>query len=172
MQLLQKQPLILMYNFYQQIILIKQLYMKLSFTLCLLLTYTFAHTQTNNDSIAIVKLLEKAATTFRSGDARAYADCWHIQPYSVVLISTVDGKAISIPAQALAKPSSAMGQGGFVTVSNYKMSIHGDNGWTSFDEISTAKDGTKSYSYEIWMVEKIDGDWKLVAASMHFYKQP
>ena len=52
------------------------------------------------------------------------------------------------------------------------MSIHNDNGWVSFDEISTAKDATKTYSYEMWMVEKITGEWKLVAASMYFYKQP
>jgi hypothetical protein len=145
--------------------------MKYILTFCLLSISAFAHSQSNNDSVGIVKLLEKAAITFRSGDAKAYADCWHIQPYSVILISTADGKAISIPAEALAKSSSAMGQGGYVTVTNYKMSIHGDNGWTSFDEVSTAKDGTQSYSYEIWMVEKINDEWKLVAASMHFYKQ-
>jgi hypothetical protein len=144
--------------------------MKLTLTLCLLLTYTYSYSQTNNDSISIAKLLEKAATTFRSGDAKAYADCWKIQPYSVILISTADGKAITIPAETLTKSSSSMGQGGFATATNYRMSIHNDNGWTSFDEISTAKDGTKSYSYEMWMVEKITGEWKLVAASMHFYK--
>jgi hypothetical protein len=146
--------------------------MKRTLTLCLLLISAFAHSQINNDSIAIVKLLEKAAITFRAGDAKAYADCWHIQPYSIILISTTDGKALSIPAQALAQPSSSMGQGGFAIATNYRMSIHNDNGWTSFDEISTAKDGTKTYSYEMWMVEKINGEWKLVAASMHFYKQP
>ena len=145
--------------------------MKRTLTFCFLLIFQYGHTQTNDDSVAIVKLLEKAAATFRSGDAKAYADCWKIQPYSVILISTADGKALTIPAEALAKPSSAMGQGGFATVANYRMSIHGDNGWTSFDEVSTAKDGTKSYSYEIWMVEKINDEWKLVAASMHFYKQ-
>ena len=146
--------------------------MKLILTLCLLLTFTFAKSQTNNDSIAIVKLLEKAATTFRSGDAKAYADCWHIQPYSVILISTADGKALSIPAEAMTHPSSSMGKGGFATATNYKMSIHSDNGWTSFDEISISKEGIKSYSHEIWMVEKFNGEWKFVGASMHFYKQP
>src|SRR5258706_16267889 len=145
--------------------------MKYTLTLCLLLAYTFSHSQTNNESIAIVKLLEKAATTFRSGDAKAYSDCWKLQPYSVILISTDDGKAMSIPAEAMVQPSAYMGQGGFATATNYKMSIHGDNGWTSFDEVSTAKDGTKSYSYEMWMVEKINGGLKLVVASMHFYKQ-
>ncbi len=141
-------------------------------TLFLFLISAYSYGQTNNDSIAIVKLLEKGAVTFRSGDAKAYVDCWHVQPYSVIFISTADGRAISIPAEALAKPSSSMGQGGFAIATNYRMSIHGDNGWTSFDEVSTAKDGTKTYSYEVWMVEKINGDWKLVAASMHFYKQP
>jgi len=146
--------------------------MKYILTFCLILISAFAHSQTNNDSIAIVKLLEKGSTTFRSGDAKAYADCWKIEPYSVILISTAEGKALTIPAEALAKSSSSMGQGGFATTTNYRMSIHGDNGWTSFDEVSTAKDGTKSFSYELWMVEKINGEWKLVAASMHFYKQP
>ncbi len=146
--------------------------MKYPLILCLLLAFTYGRSQSNNDSVAIVKLLEKGATTFRSGDAKAYADCWQIEPYSVIFISTADGKAITIPAEALAKPSSSMGQGGFVAVTNYRMSIHGDNGWTSFDEVSTAKDGTKTYSYEMWMVEKINSEWKLVAASMHFYKRP
>ena len=146
--------------------------MKLILTLCLLLISVFSYSQTNNDSVAIVKLLDKAAVTFRSGDAKAYADCWHVQPYSVMLVSSADGKAISRPAQALAQPSSSMGQGGFAIATNYRMGIYGDNGWASFDEISTAKDGTKTYSYEMWMVEKIEGEWKLVAGSLHFYKQP
>ncbi|MDQ6903185.1 MAG: endo-arabinase [Bacteroidota bacterium] len=146
--------------------------MKWTITFCLLLISAFGQSQSYNDSAAIVKLLEKAAVTFRSGDAKAYADCWKIEPYSIIFISTADGKALSIPAEALAKPSSSMGQGGFATATNYRMSIHGDNGWTSFDEVSTSKEGTKTYSYEVWMVEKINGEWKLVAASMHFYKQP
>lgn len=145
--------------------------MKYILTLCLLLVYIYGHAQTGSDSIAIVKLLEKAAVTFRSGDTKAYADCWHVQPCSVLLISSADGKALTIPAGALGKPSSAMGQGGYATVTNYRMSIHGDNGWTSFDEISTARDGTKTYSYELWMVEKINEEWKLVGGSLHFYKQ-
>ncbi len=145
--------------------------MKWTLTFYLLLTCAYSHSQSVDDSVAIVKLLEKAATTFRSGDAKAYADCWKIEPYSVLFISTPDGKAITIPAEALAKPSSSLGQGGFATATNYRMSIHNDNGWVSFDEVSNAKDDTKTYSTEMWMVEKINSEWKLVAASMHFYKQ-
>jgi hypothetical protein len=146
--------------------------MKFTLTFSLLLTYIFAYSQTANDSISIEKLIKRTAATFRLGDAKGYADCWHIQPYSVVFISTADGKTVTITADALKKPSSAMGQGGYATTTNHRMSIHNDNGWVSFDEVSVAKDGTKTYSYEMWMVEKIAGEWKFVAASMHFYKQP
>ncbi len=144
--------------------------MKSVLTFCLLLMFTYSHSQSADDSVSIVKLLEKAATTFRSGDAKAYADCWKIQSYSIILISSDDGKAMSIPAEAMVQSSSYMGKGGFATATNYRMSIHNDNGWTSFDEVSTSKGGTKTYSHEMWMVEKINGEWKLVAASMHFYK--
>lgn len=141
------------------------------FTVCTLLVYLSSYSQSADDSTAVVKLLEKAATTFRSGDAKGYADCWQLRPYSTILISADDGKAMSIPAEAMVQPSQYMGQGGSATATNYKMAIHGDSGWTSFEEVSTAKDGTKTYSYEIWMVEKVSGKWKLVAASMHFYKK-
>jgi hypothetical protein len=144
--------------------------MKFTLTLCVFLACAYAYSQSSNDSVAIVRLLEKAATTFRSGDAKAYGDCWQVQPYSIILISSDDGKSMSIPAEMMAKPSKYMGMGGFATVTNYRMSIHHDNGWTSFDEVSTAKDGTKSYSHEMWMVEKINSQWKLVAASLHIYK--
>jgi hypothetical protein len=144
--------------------------MKFALTLCILFTCTCSYCQNDNDSVAIVKLLEKAATTFRSGDAKAYADCWQFRPYSIILISSDDGKAMTITSEMMTKPSSYMGQGGFATATNYRMSIHKDNGWTSFDEVSTAKDGTKSYSHEMWMFEKINNQWKLVAASLHIYK--
>ncbi len=51
------------------------------------------------------------------------------------------------------------------------MSIHGNDAWVSHDEVSTAADGQKSYSYEIRMLEKVDGDWKLAGQSIHLYKK-
>ena len=42
--------------------------------------------QTNNDTTAIKQLLEEESATWRSGDMQAHADCWHIQPYSKILV--------------------------------------------------------------------------------------
>lgn len=75
-----------------------------------------------------------------------------------------------MPPAAMLQASPNMGQGGTSVNSNYKMSIHGDNAWVSHNEESTSKSGEKTYSYEIKMLEKTDGEWKLVGESIHLYK--
>lgn len=143
----------------------------LSFIFFALFACLVSKAQTTNDTTAIKQLLEKESATWRSGDQQAHADCWHIQPYSKILVSTTDGKCYDVPPETMIHPPANMlGNGGSFANSNYAFSIHGDNGWVSHDEVSTAKDGTATYSHEIKMLEKINNEWKLVAASIHLYK--
>lgn len=131
-----------------------------------------ASAQFEKDSVAIINLLQKESTTWRSGDAEAHASCWHIQPYSRILISLADGKVLDVPPSfMLNPPAGSMGGGGSFSFSNFKMSIHANNAWVSHNEESTSKEGVKTYSYEIRMLEKINGQWKLVGQSIHIYKQ-
>jgi hypothetical protein len=119
---------------------------------------------------AIKALLEKESATWRSGDIKEHADCWHIQPYSRILVSTADGTVLDVPPSFMINPpANSIGHGGTSINSNYKMSIHGNNAWVSHNEESTDKDGKKSYSFEIRILEKINGKWKLVAQSIHLY---
>jgi hypothetical protein len=144
---------------------------QLSFLFLLLLAGAIVHAQSVNDTTAIKQLLERESATWRSGDVQAHADCWHIQPYSKLIVSTADGKCFEVPPSVMTHPpENAMGKGGTSINSNYTFSIHGDDAWVSHDEVSTAKDGTKSYSHEIRILEKINGEWKLVAQSIHLYK--
>jgi hypothetical protein len=62
-----------------------------------------------------------------------------------------------------------MGNGGVSVNTNYKMNITGNNAWVSHNEESTSKEGKKTFSYEIRILEKINGQWKLVAQSIHQY---
>lgn len=141
-------------------------------SLCLLLSLTLlACSQKSDESANIKKLLEKESATWRARDGRGHADCWYIQPYTRILISTPEGITLDIPPNAMTNINpESMGNGGYSVNTNYKMGIHENNAWVSHDEVSTAKDGIKSYSHEIRMVEKIDGKWKLVGQSIHIYK--
>lgn len=115
-----------------------------------------------NDSTAIVKLLEKESSTWRSGDSASHADCWKIQPYSMVIIITGDGKTLSIPAETVAHAAKEnMGKGGTSKNSSYSMSIHGNDAVVTHHETSTTVAGVVSHTFEVRMLEKINGEWKL-----------
>ncbi|NML65249.1 endo-arabinase [Hymenobacter sp. RP-2-7] len=140
----------------------------LSVTGLLLGSALASYGQTLPDSTAIKQVLERESATWRAGDVAGHTQCWQVRPYSRILISTGDGKVLDVPpAFMVSPPPNTMGKGGAAVNSHYQMSIQGNAAWVSHDEVSTAKDGTKSYSSEVRMLEKIGGQWKLVGQSIH-----
>jgi len=124
------------------------------------------------DSVAIRLLLEKESATWRSGDSKAHADCWQIRPYSRILISSIDGTVTDLPPAIMINPPPEItGKGGYSINSDYRMSIQGKNAWVSHNEESVSKEGKRTYSYEIRILEKVKGRWKLVGQSIHIYKR-
>lgn len=147
--------------------------MKWKLALSFIISLTaFAYSQKIDEETAIKKLLEKESATWRAKDVKGHLDCWYIQPYSRILVSLPDGKTIDVPpiSKQIMKPEN-MGNGGFAVHSNYKMNITKDNAWVSHDELSTDAEGKKTWSYEIRLLEKIKGQWKLVGQSLHIYKR-
>lgn len=115
-----------------------------------------------NDSTDIVQLLEKESATWRSGDSTAHAACWQIEPYNTVIVMTADGKTFSVPEDKIIHPSpGTMGKGGTSKNTNYNMSIHGNTALVTHNETSTSTNGSVSHTYEVRMLEKINGQWKL-----------
>jgi hypothetical protein len=132
----------------------------------LVLTVSMSYGQTDDESI--VSLLEKESSTWRSGDIEGHANCWSIKPYSRIFVSTPDGNSIDVPPEMMINPpKNMMGNGGTSKNTNYKMNVSGDNAWVSHDEESTSTEGVTTYTYEIRLLEKIDGEWKLVGQSIH-----
>src|ERR1700756_2969787 len=83
------------------------------FTLLALFITLSVHSQSIPDTTAIKQVLEKESTTFRSGDVKGHADCWKIQPYTRIVISTADGKMIDVPPSIMANPQAkSIGTGG------------------------------------------------------------
>lgn len=142
------------------------------YILTLLTAFAFSgiNAQSAQDSVAIVRLLEKEAATWRSGDIKAHADCWQINPYSRILASSPDGSSFDVPPAIMLNPPQNMsGNGGHAVLSKFKMNITGNNAWVSHDEVSVSKDGKESYSHEIRILEKVNNQWKLVGQSTHGY---
>lgn len=134
--------------------------------LFIVFSISIGYSQTEEDSI--ISLLEKESATWRSGDVKGHSDCWAIKPYSRIFVSTSDGNSIDVPpVMMINPPENMMGKGGTSKNSNYKMNISGNHAWVSHNEESTTKEGITSYTFEIRILEKIDGKWKLVGQSIH-----
>ena len=119
---------------------------------------------------AIQRVLEQESASWRAGDVPAHAACWHIKPYSRILVSTPDGKTFDVPPASMRTAAAGMGQGGTSVNTHYHIQVAADRAWVSHDEVSTARDGHQTYSHEIRLLEKIGHEWKLVAQSIHVYK--
>lgn len=145
---------------------------KYLFTALLALVLASSFGQSKKDSLAIINLLEKEAVTWRAGDIKAHAECWQIRPYSRILISTTDTRIIDLDPQIIVNPPVNMtGNGGKAIISKLKMGITGESAWVNHDEESISKDGVSTYSYEVRLLEKVKGEWKLVGQSVHQYKK-
>jgi hypothetical protein len=48
--------------------------------------------QKTDETFAIKAVIEKETATWRIADIKGHADCWHIQPYTRILVSTADAK--------------------------------------------------------------------------------
>lgn len=145
--------------------------MKILIFTFLTIAYTYQGFSQTGEEIAIIKLLEKESATWRSGDIEGHASCWTIKPYSRILVSTADGNVIDVPPVYMISPPEGMaGNGGTSINSNYVFSISDTTAWVSHDEVSYTIDGKETKSIEIRMLEKINGEWKLVGQSIHIQK--
>lgn len=124
-----------------------------------------------DETAAIRQVLERESATWRAGDVAGHAACWHLQPYSRILVSTTDGRFLDVPPASMVTSSPSMGQGGTSVNTNYRMHITDNSAWVSHEEESTARNGQKSYSTEIRLLEKINGQWKLVGQSIHLHNR-
>lgn len=131
-----------------------------------------AFAQNKKEWAAIKAVLEKESATWRSGDVKAHAECWQVRPYSRILIALPDTVLDVPPALMINPPAEMIGEGGYSENSNYKWNISGNHAWVTHDELSVDKQGNKNYSYEMRILEKVNGKWKLVGQSILIYKKP
>ncbi len=133
-------------------------------------TFLTVQAQTS-DEIAIKTVIEAETQAWHDGNIQKQISCWNIQAYSKSLISLENGQLIVITeADAKNAPAQTQGDGSSSAHNNYQFKINGNMAFIHFDEVTTAKDGSKRYSREIRVMERVSGAWKIVGVSAHFYK--
>ncbi|MBL7814161.1 MAG: nuclear transport factor 2 family protein [Saprospiraceae bacterium] len=143
----------------------KNLFLICLTTLCLSTIYA----QTA-DELAIQKLCETETQAWLSSDATTFNNCWQIRPYTRLLISTENNQTFAISAdQMKAAQADAMGGGGSFANTNYLFHIDGNTAWVTYDEVKTDTKGLQHPSHELRLVEKVNGEWKIVGMSVHHY---
>lgn len=122
------------------------------------------------DETAIQKVCETETRAWLSSDATSFNNCWQVRPYTRILVTTEDGQTFAIGAdQMKAATASAMGGGGSFVNSNYLFHVEGNSAWVTYDEVKTDAKGPHP-SHEMRLLEKVNGQWKIVGMSVHHYK--
>lgn len=137
----------------------------------LLISFATALTAQSADELAIQKVCEAETRAWLEKDANTFNNCWQIRPYSRILVTTEDGQSISIGADQLkaATAENMAGGSGTFANSNYQIHVDGNSAWATYDEVKTDAAGAHP-SYEMRLLEKVNGAWKIVGMSVHHYK--
>lgn len=144
---------------------------KASLTICLLHLLLLLYAQNIPDSIAIKRVLAKEGLGWRSGDWNMYRNCWLEKSNNFTLVSTGNGAVMEVNPKLMLHPNASWsGAGGFSIHSNFSFDIHQNAAWVKHDEVSISKEGTRSFSKEVRVLEKNSGSWKLVGQSIHSYQ--
>jgi hypothetical protein len=145
--------------------------MKNLLLITLFISCVTALTAQSADESAIQKVCEAETRAWLEKDAATFNNCWQIRPYSRIIVTTEDGQTFSIGADQLkaATTENMAGDGGTFANSNYQIHVDGNSAWTTYDEVKTDAAGAHP-SYEMRLLEKVNGVWKIVGMSVHHYK--
>ncbi len=125
--------------------------------------------QTPSEEAAIKKALDDESTAFFAGNKEAFMKLWDVNPKTIFVWSAADGQFNMMNNEQLQayvtntlKPSGAT----FVK-SNHRISIKGNIAITDYDQITTNADGSKWKQHSVIILEKNNGEWKYIDASVH-----
>ena len=143
----------------------------LALCLSLLLTNAFAQSK---DETAIKTVIEKETSAWFARDAKAMESCWAKVPQITQCVSLLGDVVIFNTAESNKgkDPFAEVGsvpQKGDVTRTNWNFRIVGNGAYVTYTEKDEVA-GVVSNFYESRFMEKIDGQWKIVAVNAVAYK--
>jgi len=131
---------------------------------------------TQSEETAIKKVLTQETTSFFKHDFKASYAQWYIIPQSSGIVSSLDGKVLNLTDKELnaAYTTEHLAATKFPDSferSNWKFRIRGAAAYVTFDQTGFKEKKIAGWSHEARYMEKISGQWKIVAMTVAEYKK-
>jgi ketosteroid isomerase-like protein len=145
----------------------------------LFLGITMSSFAQSKEEEAIKAVCEKETQSFNNRDADAMISCHANKPYSLMLVAEsgnvhyTTAKSAADSEKSIKDLMAMMGppNGDLFSNSGYVIHINGTSAFTYYDQMVTAKDGTKTNFHEVRNLEKMDGKWKIIYVGAIGFKQ-
>lgn len=122
----------------------------------------------------VKQLIEKESYCFHTNSDRSkFLEYWGNTKDMKLSYSGVERTArfvsmsdIKINANNGTMPAATMAKSEY---SNYAIRVSGTVAWAMFDQKAVTPEGRETYTHEFRFLEKVKGDWKIIASSIHQY---
>ena len=119
---------------------------------------------------AIKKVIMDESDAFLAGDANKVRTYYNFQPYAWGTVTFASGVSLHETGEAFSKFYDRIKPNPNVTAkqNDYVFKINGNQAWvTNVSRQTNKTDNTSAQSNQLRCLEKINGDWKIVALSSH-----
>ena len=124
--------------------------------------------QTSEEEAAVKNALDDQARLLYSGDTEVFSKLWKDDPKNFVIMSGTAGEFLEIDNEqvkknyALNKPRNATPK-----CYNYKIKIVGNVALAHYDQDNMYNNGVKKTEHNLQILEKVNGEWKIIGKSIH-----
>lgn len=128
------------------------------------------------DEVTIKDVLTKETTAFFKRDFKTSFSYWHIIPQSVAIVSMADGEVLRLTDKELNAAYTANALQSNIFPDSFGRSlwlfkINGNAAFVSFEQSVFTEKKITGKTYECRYMEKINGQWKIVAMTVVNVKQ-
>lgn len=148
-------------------------YLKPFWVVLILLNFNNLEAQAQKpEETQIKNVLEDAAHAFLKESLTAVAQkYWIIDSSTVRSISFLDGSTYQLRGSDLEYADEIPPEGhAELRRYNYKIYINGDFAFVTNDqEVTLASNANKQFTHELWVLEKVSGNWKIHVQTVHHF---
>ena len=143
------------------------------FSFIFLLTFCIRCNKSTDEGSAIRKVIEAEDITFyQNKDRLAHASFWHIIPETRWWYSGLSNTEFWTGADykaAIAKMDIPPADNATCTFTDFFVKVNGTIGWATYDKKNVTPEGKTEFAHEFRGMEKINGEWKIISASVHAF---